>query len=208
MMWTESSGSGAGTGTTQAGAQGAETSGVATVQTGAAGINAGIDTANLVSRSDFDAISKKLNDVLTDNANYRKRLRAVVSGEEEDDDGTGKGKPDKNAERLDKLIQSARRDKFTSQITTAAVKAGATFPEQVVAILSIDEHADEDGNVKDVDKLIETTKSKYANLFSSVNSGPGNINGGAGGGSGQARTNADMNAEIRAFRRGRQLQTS
>lgn len=194
-------GSGAGTGAQGAGGTGAQGAGTgdANAQTGSGNAGAtGSTTADTVSKSEFDALSKKLDGVLTDNANYRKRLRQVVTGE--DDDGDGKGsKTDKQAEILDRVLQGARRDRFTSQVTTAAVKLGAPFPEQVVSILNISDVADEEGNVKDVDKVVTDLKTKYPNLFQ-VTQGFGDVNGGAGGGSSRKKTAADVNQQIRDFR--------
>ena len=207
MFWTEGNGAGGtaqGAGT--AGAQGAET-GAANSQTGTGNGGAqGAATADLVPRSEFTALSSKLDKVLSENADYRKRLRQLVTGEDDDDSGKG-GKPDKNAEKLDKALAAARQDRFTAQVTTAAVKLGAPFPEQVVALLRIDDVADELGAVKDVDKVVADLKQKYPNIFAPAQQGYGDINGGSGGGNNRKRTAADVNREIRSFRRGRDLKT-
>lgn len=196
-----SDGSGAGTSTQGAagtGAQGAGT-GSATTQTGTSGAGTqGVDLSQYVPRSELTTLTTKLDSVIADNAKYRDRLRKLVTDEDDGDSGKG-GKSDKQAEKLDRVLQGARRDRFTSQVTTAAVKLGASFPEQVVAILKIDDVADEEGNVKDVDKVVTDLKTKYPNLFVAAQ-GFGDVNGGSGGTQTRKRTTADVNQQIRDFR--------
>lgn len=206
MFMTEGNGAGGGAqGAGDTGAQGAGT-GAANAQNGNSGsTNQGLDTSQLVSRSDFEALTKKLDGVLSDNAKYRSRLRALVTGEDEEEENGKSGKADKAAAKVDNLTRQLRNDRFEAQITTAAVKAGAAHPEQVVAMLKIDDVADELGNVKDAEKAITELKTKYPNLFGTASQGFGSVNGGEGNGSNRKRTAADVNAEIRAFRRGREL---
>lgn len=206
MFFTDGNSSGgAGTGTGAAAAQGANTAGA----NGQAGGNDGggkAGTEEYVSKSELTALTKKLDSVLADNAKYRAKIKALASDDDSDDTGTGGGKPDKNAEKLVKALAAARVDRFTSQVTTAAVKLGAEHPELVVRALDIDEVADDLGSVKDVDKVVGDLKTKYPNLFAKAqNNGFGDVNGGTSGGNNRKRTSADVNAEIRAFRRGREL---
>ena len=206
MFWTD--GSGAGTGAQGAGgtgAQGAETGAANSQGNGGSG-SAGIDLSQYVPRSELTALTSKLDGVIADNAKYRTRLRQLVTDEEGDDSGKS-GKSEKASEKLDKALAAARSDRFTAQVTTAAVKLGAPFPEQVVALLRIDDVADELGAVKDVDKVVADLKQKYPNIFAPAQQGYGDINGGSGGGNNRKRTAADVNREIRSFRRGRDLKT-
>ena len=204
MFFTDGNGSGgAGTGTGAAAAQGANTAGNADGQANSNGSSGKADTSEFVSKSELTALTKKLDGVLADNAKYRAKIKALASDDDSDD--TSGGKPDKQAQKLANLLQAARSDRFTAQVTTAAVKLGAEHPELVVRALNLDEVADDLGNVADVDKVVGDLKAKYPNLFSKTQQGFGNVNGGDSGGNNRKRTSADVNAEIRAFRRGREL---
>lgn len=195
MFWTDGTAAGASSGSQSQAAQGAET-GAANSQAATAGNNAqGVDTSQFVSKSDFDAIQAKLTKLESDNKKYRDRIRALADDDEESG-GKGKGKDSTSA--VEEMLSLARKDRFESQITTAAVKAGAAHPELVVRALDIDEVADKNGSVKDAEGTVAKLKEKYPNLFQAQSGNPA-INGGNDG-SRRPRNSADMNAIIRGAR--------
>lgn len=155
-----------------------------------------------VSKADFDAAMGKLDAVLKDNANYRKRLREVskASGSSSDSNGdSSSDNADSNAmSEVTTLKNKLRVSNFRNAITSAANKANSIVADDLYRLLDIDDYADDDGNVKNPDAIMEDLKKSNPNWFGTAKA-PASINGGEGSNGNGGTFN--MNDEIRAAAR-------
>lgn len=153
-----------------------------------------------VSKADFDTLNTKLDAVLKDNAKYRSRLREVnkASGNSSDSNGDSSSDDANAMSEVTTLKNKLRVSNFRNAITSAANKANSIVADDLYRLLDIDEYADDDGNVKNADAIMEELKKTNPNWFGKAQA-PASINGGEGnnGNNGQF----DMNAEIRAAAR-------
>lgn len=159
------------------------------------GTSQGAGTSETISRSEYDALSSKLEAVLADNAKYRAERRGK-SGEKAGTDGASGSEA--TAAELATMKAQLRTANFRNDITAAATRAGAIIPGDVWRLLDMDQAGvDELGYVSSPDKVLGDLRKRMPQLFGTPVQG--SANGGAG--SGQAADANDMNAAIRsAFR--------
>lgn len=146
------------------------------------------DAPQYVLKADFDTLATKLDAVLADNKRYRDDRRKQ-RGQNQGGNGGGQGDEsrddsDNGTNEMATLRNQLRQANFRTDITTAAIKAGALVPEDMHRLLSIDDadiDVDELGYVKNADAAIAALKTSRPQYFGD---GKPTVNGGADGGSG------------------------
>lgn len=157
-----------------------------------------------VSKTDFDLLAAKLDDVLADNARYRQQNRSKgANGGANGNQGVSQS-GDSNAgnsdleKRVNDLTAKLTQANFRNDLSAAATRAGAHDPGDVATFISMDSlNPDDNGNVKpaDADKAIAALKKTKPYLFGAVVQG--GADGGAGNGSNGSANPNDMNSIIR-----------
>lgn len=162
-----------------------------------------------VLKADFDTLVSKLDDVLKDNKRYRDERRQQRNQSQGSNDNGG-GDDSRNgtndnggSNEMATLRTQLRQANFRTDITTAAIRAGAIVPEDIHRLLSIDDgdiDVDDLGYVKNADAVVAELKKNRPQYFGST------VNGGADGGSGstnrQRRANS-FNDQLRNEMRAR-----
>lgn len=149
----------------------------------------------------FKALATKLDNVLSDNAKYRQRLRSFLSDDEGGQgNGNGSGNTNGASNEAAQMLQELREERALNRLSAAATRAGFRTPDLVLNFVKLSEVADEKGNVANPDAVIADLKSKYPELFRPVQEGNGD--GGAGNRGRNGGNGADMNAAIRNRLRG------
>lgn len=166
-----------------------------------ANANGNQNAAEYVSKADFDAFLKTHEEVLADNKKYREKLReGKTSGNSNSANSDSANSDSNGSDEVTTLRTQLRMSNFDRDISRAADKAGCIISDTLYKLLDIDDYADEMGNVKKADAVMEKLKKDNPNWFAAPKAPP-NVNGGAGGGGADPN---DMNARIRqAAHRGR-----
>jgi hypothetical protein len=142
---------------------------------------------------------KKVDGILSDNAKYRQKLRSLA-GDEEAEGGKG-GKQDTATAEIEAMRGELRRERALNKLSAAATQAGFLTPDLILNFVDLDETKfDKNGNVVDADKVVESLKTTYPQMFGKpATLGNGD---GAAGGSRNSDRSGDMNSRIRAGARG------
>lgn len=202
------SGFGGGQGTGANGNSGTNNTGNQGAGGGANGDGSGDDAPQYVLKADFDTLVSKLDDVLKDNKRYRDERRQHRNQNQGGNDN-GAGDDSRNgtngndgSNEMATLRKQLRQANFRTDITTAAIRAGATIPEDIHRLISIDDSdidVDDLGYVKNADAVVAELKKSRPQYFGAT------VNGGADGGSGntnrQRRANSfndQLRSEMRA----------
>lgn len=168
----------------------------------------GNESPKYVTLEAFETLTTKLDDVLADNLRYRQERRQGKqgnSGQSTNQQGnnqngnesgnTGNANTANVSAEVETLRQELRTERFRNDIISAATAAGALNPSRIPQILSMEDLADEKGNVPNAAKALETLKKSDPYLFGRVVQGGGD--GGAGNGDDQGTQPKSMNQLIR-----------